>query len=150
MARGRRTDGPKKATNMDGTNEAKRRLKVILEVISEKRTVKSACEELGISEARYHELEHVALQGAVDSLEPKPAGRPPAEAPAVDAKKAALEEEVKELRIELRASQIREELAILMPHLLKSRGSQKKTTAEGSSSQALFGRKPSGEGKAGT
>lgn len=145
MARGRRTDGPRKAGRMDGSDEAKRRLKVILEVIAQKRTVKSACEELGISEARYHELEWVALQGAVDSLEPKPLGRPPA-APAGDPKLAALEEEVNELRVELRASQIREELAIVMPHLLKPRGDQKKTTAP----QELFGRKPSGDRRTST
>jgi hypothetical protein len=132
---------------MDGSNEAKRRLKMILEVIAEKRTVKSACEELGISESRYHELEWAALQGAVEHLEPKAAGRPPAPSPAQDPEKAALEEEVKELRVELRASQIREELAIVMPHLLKPRLDEKKTPPKGSSSQELFGRKPSGDGR---
>jgi hypothetical protein len=128
---------------MDGSAEAKRRLKVILEVIAEKRTVKSACEELGLSEARYHELEWTALQGAVDSLEPKPAGRPPAPNE-IDPERAALEEEVRELRVNLRAAQIREEIAVLMPHLLKPRPGLKKTT-EKSSSQEIFGRRPSGD-----
>jgi len=145
MARGRRTDGPRKAGRMDGSEQAKRRLRVILEVIAEKRTVKSACEELGLSEARYHELERAALQGAVESLEPKPSGRPPA-APEDDPKRSALEEEVKELRIELRASQIREELAIVMPHLLKPRGDVKKTAF----SQELSGPKPSDDRRPGT
>jgi hypothetical protein len=132
---------------MDGSEQAKMRLKVILEVIAEKRTVKSACEELGISEARYHELEWTALQGAVDSLEPKPAGRPPAAASPPDPKLVALEEEVKELRVGLRAAQIREEIAVVMPHLLKPRPSSLKKTTGQNSSQELFGRRPSTDGR---
>jgi len=143
MARGRRTDGPRKARSMEGSEQAKVRLKVILEVIAEKRTVKSACEELGISEARYHELEWAALQGAVDNLEPKPAGRPPAATSAPDPRLVALEEEVKELRIGLRAAQIREEIAVVMPHLLQPRPSPLKKTTGRNSSQNLFGRPPS-------
>jgi hypothetical protein len=130
---------------MDGSEEAKRRLKVILEVLGGKRTVKSACEELGIGEARYHELEWTALQGAVDSLEPKPAGRPVTATSPSDPKLAAVEEEVKELRIGLRAAQIREEIAVVMPHLLKPRPSPLKKTADKSSSQQLFGRPPSAD-----
>lgn len=144
MSRGRRTDGPRKATGMDGSEQAKLRLKVILEVIAGKRTVKSACEELSISDARYHELEREALQAAVDRLEPKPAGRPPSASSPSDPKLVALEEEVKELRIGLRAAQIREEIAIVMPHLLKPRPSPLKKTTGQSSSQNLFGRPPSG------
>jgi hypothetical protein len=128
---------------MDGSDEAKRRLKVILEVIASKRTVKSACEELGISEARYHELEHAALQAAVEGLEPKPAGRPPAATSESDPRLLALEEEVKELRVGLRAAQIREEIAVVMPHLLKPRPPNLNKTTDKSSSQNLFGRPPS-------
>jgi len=145
MARGRRTLGPKKAGHMDGSDEAKRRLRVILEVIGGKRLVKSACEELGIGEARYHELEWMALQAAVEGLEPRPPGRPPTPASPLDPKLAALEEEVKELRIGLRAAQIREEIAVVMPHLLKPRPSPLKKTTDKSSSQPLFGRPPSGD-----
>ncbi len=144
MARGRRTLGPKKAGRMDGSDEAKRRLKVILEVIAEKRTVKSACEELGISEARYHELEWAALQSAVEGLEPRPAGRPPTQVHH-DPKVEALEEEVRELRVGLRAAQIREEIAVVMPHLLKPRPSNLKKTTGKNSSQEIFGRRPSGD-----
>jgi hypothetical protein len=132
---------------MDGSEQAKVRLKVILEVISGKRTLKSASEELGISEARYHELERIALQGAVEHLEPKPAGRPPSATATPDPKLLALEEEVKELRIGLRAAQIREEIAIVMPHLLKPRPSPLKKTTDKNSSQNLFGRPPSGDGR---
>jgi hypothetical protein len=34
---------------------------------------------------------------------------------------AALEEEIRELRIDLKAAQVREEIALAMPHLLKPR-----------------------------
>lgn len=150
MSRGRRTDGPRKATGMAGSEQAKMRLKVILEVIAGKRTVTSACEELGIGEARYHELERIALQGAVEHLEPKPAGRPPSASSTPDPKVMALEEEVKELRIGLRAAQIREEIAIVMPHLLKPRPSPLKKTTDKTSSQELFGRPPSEDGRKST
>lgn len=116
---------------------------MILEVIAGKRTVISACEELGISEARYHELERIALQGAVEHLEPKPAGRPPSASSPPDPKLVALEEEVKELRIGLRAAQIREEIAVVMPHLLKPRPTPLKKTTDKTSSQELFGRRRS-------
>jgi len=136
---------------MDGSDEAKRRLRVILEAIGGKRSVASACEELDLSEARYYELERQALQAAVESLEPKPLGRPPEGGGEKDEKLAALEEEVKELRINLRAAQVREEIAIVMPHLLKPRPIDVKKTPEGrNSSQEVFGRRPSGDGRKST
>jgi hypothetical protein len=51
---------------------------------------------------------------------------------------------VRELRVNLRAAQIREEIAVLMPHLLKPRPGLKKTTDK-TSSQEIFGRRPSGD-----
>ena len=135
---------------MDGSEEAKHRLRLVLETLSGLRSLKEACEELGISEARFHQLRDGALQGALSAVEPKPAGRPPDQLAQEDPRMAALEEEVKELRIDLRASQVREEIAALMPHLLKPKDEAQKKTAGGSSSQEIFGRRRSGGGRRGT
>lgn len=130
----RKGAGPKLVNGMDGSSEAKKRLRVILETISGERTVAEACSELGIGEARFHELRAEVLAVALLHLEPRPAGRPAKEEPEsseVDALKA----ELKELRIELQVSRVREEISAVMPHLLKPR---KKTKPE-DGMQELFG-----------
>lgn len=148
MARGRKALGPRKALRMEGSDEAKRRLRVILETIAGRWTVADACRELGISEARFHQLRDGALKGALEALEPGPVGRPPQEGGRKeDERLLALEEEVKELRIDLRASQIREEIAAVMPHLLKPREDAVKKTALRNSSQELFGKRRSEDGR---
>ncbi len=139
--------GPRKALRMEGSDEAKRRLRVILETIAGRWSVADACRELDISEARFHQLRDGALKGALGALEPGPVGRPPGARAEEDGQLAALEEEVKELRIDLRASQIREEIAAVMPHLLKPREDAVKKTAPRNSSQELFGKRRSEDGR---
>lgn len=144
MARGRRTVGEGHVDKLDGSEEARKRLRVILEALSGKRTMKDACRELGLSEARLHRLRDVALQGALEAIEPQTAGRPPAAgAEEKDEHLTTLEAEVRELRIDLRAAQVREEIAAVMPHLLKPRAGDVKKTDK-SSSQEIFGRPRSG------
>ena len=53
------------------------------------------------------------LQAGLDSLEPRPAGRPPRATPAADV--GALQARVTELEIELRAARVREEIALALP-----------------------------------
>lgn len=137
------------AGQTEGSEEARKRLRVILETISGTRSIAQACEELGIGEARFHELRRQALQGAVEALEPGQAGRPPV-SEEKDEKLAAMEAELIELRINLRAAQIREEIAAIMPHVLKPRAPDVKKTADKNSSQDLFGRGPSGGGRKST
>ena len=143
MARGRRTVGEGHVDKLDGSEEARKRLRVILEALSGKRSMKEACVQLGLSEARLHQLRDVALQGAVEALEPQSAGRPPAAGEPKDEHLSKLEAEVRELRIDLRAAQVREEIAAVMPHLLKPRDGDVKKTAK-SSSQEIFGPRRSG------
>jgi hypothetical protein len=122
--------------NVDGSAEAKKRVKVILETIAGERSVAEACEELAISEARFHELRSHVLTAAVEGAESGRAGRPPKTPPEESAEIAQLKAELTELRIDLQAARIREEIAIAMPHLLKP---VKKTKGK-NSSQELFGR----------
>lgn len=122
---------------LDGSSEAKKRVKVILETIVGQKTVAAACEALGLSEARFHELRAQVLAAAVAGAEPGRSGRPAKAEPAPGTEVEKLKEELLQMRIELQASRIREEIAIAMPHLLKP----EKKTRPRASSQELFGPK---------
>jgi hypothetical protein len=119
MARGRPPKGAELVDGLESSSQAKERLKVILQTIAGELSVVDACARLNVSEARFHELRSEALHAAAAHLEPKPVGRRPQQADAQAAETAALKEQIQELKIELRATQIREELAILMPGVLK-------------------------------
>jgi len=119
MRRGRPPLGPRLVDGLTGSDLAKRRLRLILETVSGARSVDEACAELGISEAAFHKLRSRFLAESVDLLEPRPAGRPPAVPSETGPSPADLEAENRELRLDLQAARIREELAIAMPHVLK-------------------------------
>ena len=75
--------------------------------------------------ARFHELRSQALEGALAALAPKKPGRP--KTPAVPPEIVRLTAENEELKENLWASQLREELALTVPHVLKRPGDGKKT-----------------------
>lgn len=129
--RGRPPQGPKLVENVEGSDAAKERLRVILETLAGTLSVEHACALLNVGEARFHEMRGEVLQQAVNLLEPKAKGRPPAPPPSEDAQEVArLRAQVVDLSIDLRAAQIREEIALISPHLLKrpaqQEGSKKK------------------------
>jgi HAMP domain-containing protein len=121
MSRGRPPKGPELVEGIEGSELAKLRLKVILQTVAGEITVADACTQLNVSEARFHELRSDVLRTAAQALEPKPAGRPAKEVPKEADEVARLKKEIQELKIDLRAAQIREELSLLMPHVLKPR-----------------------------
>jgi len=118
LGRGRKTSGPDLVEGAEGSPEAKRRAKAILEVITGRKNIGRASAEVGMGEAMFHRLKTRVIQSAVDSLEPRPMGRP-ASAPVESSEVEALTERVKELERELRSAQVREEIALAMPHLKK-------------------------------
>ncbi len=121
---GRRTMGFAHVEGTDGSAEAKRRVRLVLETLSGERGVEEACAELGVSPARFAVLREAALQGSVSALEPKAPGRPAA-APQ-DPEVETLRKENRELRRDVEVARIREEIAIAMPHLLRPpRGGEK-------------------------
>lgn len=115
----RKTSGPKLVDGLPASTLARERLKLILATLSGEKTAAEAAQALGISEARFFEMRAEALKAAAAGLEPRPAGRPPKPIVANDPAVTALEAEVRELKIELAASHVREEIAVAMPHLLK-------------------------------
>jgi hypothetical protein len=126
MTRGRPTAGAGLVEGLAGSPAAKQRLTLILETLAGRRTVVEASRRLGLSERRFYALREQGLQQALRSLEPRPVGRPPGGPAALDAERSRLEAEVRGLRLELRAAQVREEIAVALPHLLRRRAPAKK------------------------
>jgi hypothetical protein len=127
--RGRKPTGAELVERLEGSERAKSRLKLILQTISGQRTIADACEELGIQEAMFYRVRAEALQTALSRLEPRPLGRPHHQQPAHDPEREELEEENLRLRSELKAAEVRRELAENLPRLAKSaEGPGKKTT----------------------
>jgi hypothetical protein len=111
--------GPELVEGIEGSPEAKERLKVILETIAGTKTIAEACERLGIGEAAFHKLRTRHLEEAVKGLEPRKPGRKPEKKREEDEGLLALEDKVASLERELKAARIREKIALAMPHLLK-------------------------------
>ena len=111
MKRGRPPKGEKLVEELEGSEHAKVRTRIVLETITGKKSIRDACDELSIQEARFHELKKEALSGMVESLEPQPAGRPAKMTKEEAVRIAELERENAELQVKLKAAEIREELA---------------------------------------
>ena len=126
--RGRKPKGAELVTNLEGSDAARERLKRIVDSLAGRATVAEVCAELGIGESRFHQLRTEALQAAVDRLEPRPAGRPTQPVSPTDGRVAELERQLRELRWELQACQIRLELAQALPGLVRRDAVVKKTT----------------------
>jgi transposase-like protein len=132
----RKTSPKRLVGNLDGEASTKAQLETILDVLADRKSVADACRELSVSEATFHRLREKVLGAALEALVPKKAGRPP-KAPPAPAEVEELKRTLRETRIELEASRIREEIALVMPHLLK-RDAKKKTPPP---AQEIFGRR---------
>jgi hypothetical protein len=87
--------------SLKGSLDAKRKASLILETLSGLRSTADASAALGVTLARYYQLESRALQGLVDALEPRPNGGQVA--PEVETRK--LKQERDRLEQELRRAQ---------------------------------------------
>ncbi len=117
--RGRKPTGAQLVEHLEGSERAKHRLKAILETLSGQRTIPDVCAELGIQESMFHRIRAEVLQTALGRLEPRPLGRPPQTSSADDLRVAELEAENLNLRVEIKAAEIRRELAENLPRLAK-------------------------------
>jgi hypothetical protein len=133
--RGRKPTGTNLVEHLDGSERAKTRLKAILETLSGQRSIPEVCEELGINESLFHRVRGEVLQTALNRLEPRPLGRPPQQPSPQGEQLAQLEEENLRLQVELKAAEVRRELAEKLPRLAKAKETDpasetvKKTTA---------------------
>jgi len=106
---------------LDGSDEAKHRLKVILETLSGERTPESAWQELGIGKTRFYELRRRVLENALSGLEPRPPGRlPKDETPEeAQARLEALKRHYDAVFDEIQLANVREELRLIFPDLVE-------------------------------
>ena len=126
--RGRKPAGPKYVQHLQGSAQTKQRVQLILETMTGTRRVQDACAELKISATRFYQVREEFLQGGLTRVEGKAAGRPrrPATAAAVE----ALQEQVTELALELKASRLREEIALILPGARQGAAEPQKKTTE--------------------
>jgi len=121
--------GPALVQNLDGSERAKRRLEVILATITGQMTIEQACDRLAIGQSRFYKLRTEVLEASLKHLEPRAMGRPAHVQTAEEAKCEELQQQVEQLRAELKISGVREEIARTMPHLAEDRERLKKTTS---------------------
>lgn len=138
---GRKPMGPRLVRHLDGSARAKRRMEVILETIAGRRTVREACDCLGIEEAMFFRLRTQALQASLERLEPRSAGRQPRQSSPEDQQIAELQQELAEKELELRGAEVRLEIAETMPQLLQGPAPKKTTARKPARSKRPKGRK---------
>lgn len=118
MKRGRPRKGGELALRAAGSAEAKRRARVLLEALRGDLTVGEACGEMGVSEVRFYQIRDRFVAEGVAGLEPGMGGRP-RKAPPEDAALLALQARVERLELELKAAQLREQIALVLPRLAR-------------------------------
>jgi hypothetical protein len=101
-----------------GSAVAKARLGALLRTLTGRQTAAEACLLLGLTERRLYALRRRMLQAALAGLEPHPMGRPPRPPLGLDARVRALEAELHDVRLDLHAAQVREEIALVLPQLV--------------------------------
>jgi transposase len=116
--RGRKPAGSEYVERLPGSAKTRERAKVVLEVLAGRLSVPEACRRLGIGAAFFHRLRKRFLQGGMPALEDRPAGRRPRQPSAAEERIRQLEADLQQTRLDLQAAQLREEIALTMPHLL--------------------------------
>src|SRR5262245_55503213 len=125
MMVGRPPEGLRHVDRLEGPDELKERLRVVLATITGEMTIDEAADALGVGPSRIHEMRREALQGALAGLAPGLAGRPRSEPDPVAEDVRQLEQKIGELEEDLQAALVRTELALAMPHLFVKESKKK-------------------------
>jgi hypothetical protein len=118
--------GPELAHHLDGSERAKERLEMILETIAGRLTIRQACDRLGIEQAMFFRLRMQALQAGIDRLEPRPAGRPAHKSSPEEERIVELSRELQRKESELKATEVRLEVAQVLPQVIEGETAKKK------------------------
>jgi hypothetical protein len=117
----RPTTGPSLIDGLEGSANAKRRARLVLETLAGLVSVDEAARQLEITPQRFHVLRDELLSRMVAEAEPKPAGRPPS-VPSEDERLAAARAEGAaeerrrihgDMAFAARAAELKEELRAL-------------------------------------
>jgi hypothetical protein len=114
---GRKPVGPALAERVSASEQARTRLKVLLETITGDKSMDAACQALSIQKTRLFKLRTRVLEAAAAALEPQPTGRPPQAVDPQAARITELEAQIKQLELKLEAARLRVELAQALPGL---------------------------------
>jgi hypothetical protein len=142
---GRKPLGPKLVDHLDGSERAKERLELILETVAGKLTISEACDRLGIEEAMFFRLRMQALEAALSRLEPRPSGRPRQNSSPERERIVDLERALEEKELELKAAEVRAEVAQAIPHVVRDEAVKK--TTQRTHGQKLFQKQGRGPAK---
>jgi hypothetical protein len=126
--RGRRASVAAAVAGLDGPRAMRERLRVLLDTLTGQLSLAAAGGRLGLGRTRVLALRRQALGGALDALAPHPVGRPRRGPSAGAVELARLQARVRELEGALQAEQVRAEVALTMPGLLRRRGGKKSTS----------------------
>jgi hypothetical protein len=125
---GRKPQGPALVRRLDGSDQAKQRLEIILATIAGTLPIEEACRELGIEHSMLFRLREEVLEAALARLEPRPKGRPPAASSPAEHRCIALQRRIEELEADLKIATVREEVARILPQGRSAAAPGKKTT----------------------
>jgi hypothetical protein len=128
--RGRNPAGPEFVERLDGSDQAKQRARVLLELAAGKCRVPEACQQLGIKDARLDQIRLAGLQAMVTALEDKPAGRPAHQPSAAELENEQLRADNARLRAERDAALIKAELGVALPRV-GAASKKKRRSADG-------------------
>ena len=117
--RGRKPSGPEYVQRLQGSAKAKKRAEVILATMSGRLSVQEAYQQLGVNEAYFNRLRLKFLRGGLPALEDQPAGRRRRPVAAATQQIEALQKALGAAQLALRAAEVREEVALTMPQLLR-------------------------------
>jgi hypothetical protein len=117
MSGGRPNFGVNHVDGIDAPKEEKRRVKIVLQTMTEELSVEEACRRLSIGPSRFHELRREVLEGALAGARPGRPGRPRKEESKEERKIRRLEGRIRDLEEELQLSLLRTELAVALPHV---------------------------------
>ena len=125
QGRGRPREGAELVEKLEEcSQQARTRLKTIFQTVAGELTVEQACAMLGINRSAFNKMRSGFMANAVQLLEPRPSGRKKRIVTAEQTEIQRLREENDQLKFQVKAQQVREEIGILMPHLLKEPASE--------------------------
>jgi hypothetical protein len=125
---GRWPDGPEYIDKLEGSGEAKQRFKAILDTLYGRARTLEVCAQLNISVTRFQQLREACMQGGLTAIESRPAGRPRRTESAETEEIRMLRQRVRELEQALLESQVREEIALVLPHQRRADDDRASTT----------------------
>jgi hypothetical protein len=117
--RGRLPSGPEFVDGRPGEDIAKERVKAVYETMAGLCRVQDACKSLGISEPRFEQLRQQVVDAGVERLTPRRAGRPARTTTPELERIGALEAEIADLNVKLKAALVRAEIALALPNVVQ-------------------------------